>query len=369
MLNENREHKIIKTSLISLLANIILSAFKISMGLFSASTVIVLDGVENISNALGIILTIIGIKLSSKTPDKKHPLGYGRIEYITDLLVSTLVIYIGFTALIASVGNIKNATNIQYDGYIYFVLVISAIVKLLLSKHEKDIGFKLKSRALVAAAVDSFANALISISIILSALIRLTFGINLEHFIGIVIALLIIRGGIIMIRDTMDEILGRRTNEELKTKIKNIILEFEEVFGVYDLVLHSYGREKNIGSVHIEIKSSLSTLELDLLERKIAKRIYDELHVVLAGISIYTINVDDKSAHSIHKFIKSLESLKESILNIHGILIDTGNKKVYFDIVVNFNEQNIDGLIREIKRKIKTKYPEYEVHIQNDVDI
>ncbi len=366
---QEREKEIIKTSMVGLISNIILSVFKILTGLLSHSTVIILDGVETLSNAFGSILTIIGIKLSGKAPDKKHPLGYGRIEYISDLLVASLVMYIGFTAFIAGVGSIIHREHTEHSYIAYIILSISAVVKLILAKHEKETGFRLKSRSLVGAAVDSLANALVSISILISALIYVKFNIRLENYISVIISLLIIRGGIIMLKDTLGEILGKTVSIEFSGEIKDTMLEFDEVLGVHDLILHSYGRDRYVGSAHIEIPSSISTLELDRLERKIGKKVYNEHGVVLAGISIYAVNVDDEQVYAMYQFIKQFVMSIDRVLDVHGILIDKLDKSIYFDVIIDFEVENTQQIIQQIMAGISQQYSDYKVHIQNDIDI
>lgn len=366
---EERKKEIVRTSTIGIIVSTTLSVFKIIVGLLSNSMVIILDGVENISNALGAVVTIIGIKLSGKAPDKKHPLGYGRIEFITDLLVASFVLYVGLTAFIAGVQNIFQPKSTEYSYTIYGILLLSAVVKFFLARHEKETGLRLKSRALIGAAVDSLANALVSISIIFSAILFEVFGVHLESYIGLAISILIIRGGIIMMRDAIEEVLGKRAKDEHVDQIKSSVLTFDEVLGVHDVVLHSYGRDRYVGSLHIEIPCTISTLELDQLERKIVKRVKETCGVAIAGISVYTVNTEDPEVHAMYREIKSTVLQQKSVLDIHGVMILKEEKKIYFDVILDISVDNHEELIDEIHQKIAQIYGGYEIFIQNDLDI
>ncbi len=262
-----------------------------------------------------------------------------------------------------------NPDTPKYTMATFLVLSVSAMVKLLLAKHEKEVGKKHHSRSLLGASVDSLANAFVSIFIIISAIIYLNYDAQVENYIGIIISLLIIKEGVTLLRDTLEEILGKKAKPEFIKGIKDTIKEFDEVSGVYDVILHSYGRDRYVGSLHIEIPCTMDILSLDTLERKISRKIYKEYGVGLEGISIYTINTIDEEMHEMYDFIREVACRQKDVLNAHGVYVDREAKEIFFDIVVDFKVTDIKALVGRIREDLQKKYDGYRIYIKTDIDI
>lgn len=363
-----RKKVIVRTSIIGIAVNVFLSVFKVGVGIFSNSIAVILDAVNNLSDALSSVITIIGTKLSSKNPDKKHPFGYGRIEYLSSMLVAGIVIYAGITALVESVKKIINPVHSHYGTVSLAIIFIGIIVKLVLGRYVKIKGREVNSGALIASGADALFDAILSTSVFLSAIIFILFEISLEAYVGMAIALFIIKAGIDMMIDTLDDIIGRRVNNEISIEIKNIIKEEPYIKGVYDLALFNYGPDKYYGSVHIELPDTMTVNDVDMITRKIQYSVYMKTGVIMTGIGVYSYNTTDKDAVKIREKIYSSVISHEWVIQMHGFYIDRGKKFISFDIVLSFDIEQKEA-IEIIHSEIKKLYPDYTIQIVPDIDL
>ena len=231
----SRNRIIIRTSVIGILANVFLAAFKAVVGLTSNSIAIVMDAVNNISDAASSVITIVGAKLAGKEPDRKHPYGYGRIEYLSAMVISLLVLYAGLTAFVESVRKIIQPDTPDYSAAALVIVAVAVVVKIVLGRYVKRTGEKVRSDSLINSGEDARLDSVISASTLVAAAVYLLFRVSLEAWLGAVIALVIIRSGIGMLRDALSRILGQRADAQLAGDIKSTIGQFPEIGGVYDL--------------------------------------------------------------------------------------------------------------------------------------
>ena len=217
----NREKVIVRTSVIGILTNVFLAAFKAFVGIVSHSIAVTLDAVNNLSDALSSIITIVGTKLAGKLPDKKHPLGYGRIEYLSAMIVSGIVLYAGITSLVESVKKIFQPETPDYSTVSLIIIAVAVAVKILLGRYVKAQGQKVNSGSLVASGSDALFDAILSSSVLLCAILFLVTGLSLEAYVGVVISCFIIKSGIEMMIETLNEILGMRADKETTDRIKH----------------------------------------------------------------------------------------------------------------------------------------------------
>ena len=365
----DREKEVIKVSIISILSNIVLVFFKMIVGLISNSIAIISDAINNLTDALSSIITIVGTKLAGKKPDKKHPYGYGRIEYITAFIVSAIVLYAGIAAFVESFKTILNPSDVDYSMVTLIILIFAIIVKISLGIFVKNKGKQIKSSSLVASGSDSFNDALLSISVLLSIIIYLIFKINIESYVSTFLSLFIIKSGLELIKESVDNMIGTRVDSSLTLMIKKEIKKESEVKGVFDLILNNYGPDMYLGSVHIEIDDSLTVTDVDKISRRISKRIYNKFGVVLHTIGIYSINTKDNRVISIQKDINKIIFSHKEIIQMHGFYIDEEEKTISLDIIIDFNCKNKEGLYGIIYDEIKNKYSEYNINITLDIDI
>ena len=364
----DRNKIIIRTSIIGILTNVFLAGFKALVGLLSHSISVTLDAVNNFSDAVSSIVTIIGTKLANRKPDKEHPLGHGRIEYIAAMVVAALVIYAGITAGIESVKKIVNPEKAEYTVVSFVIIGVAVIVKIILGTYVKSQGKKTHSGALEASGKDALFDAILSGSVLVGAIISYFTRFNPEPYLGVVIALFIFKAGLEMMSETLDFILGKRVDSELTTKIKETICSVEGVRGAYDLMVNNYGPDRNYASVHIELPDTMTVEEVDVLTREIEKKVYTETGVIMVGVGVYSYNTKDNEAAEIRNEVSEIILANEWALQMHGFYIDLQKKTMRFDVVLSFDIGQKEGL-EILYKELGEKYPDYSITITPDVDI
>ncbi len=364
----SRDQVIIRTSVIGILSNVLLAVFKAAIGFLSNSIAVILDAVNNLSDALSSFITIIGTKLAGKLPDKKHPLGYGRIEYLSAMIVSGLVLYAGISAAVESVKKIINPETPNYSILSLIIIGIAVGVKLLLGRYVKKQGLKVHSGSLIASGSDALFDAILSASVLISAIIFVTTGLSLEAYVGVIIAVIIIKSGVEMMVDTLNEILGIRADKATTDRIKQLVMEEPGVQGAYDLILYNYGPDKNLASIHIELPETMTVREVDRLTRKLEAKVLKETGVILAGVGLYSYNTDNSEADRIRDEVRAKVLAHEWAVQIHGFYLDSETKEMRFDVVMNFNINPKEGL-QILYKEIGQAYPEYTIMIAPDVDV
>ncbi len=364
----NRERAIVRTSIIGIAANVLLVAAKATVGLISNSIAIVLDAVNNLSDALSSVITIVGTKLAAKKPDKKHPLGYGRIEYLSAMIVAAIVLYAGGTSLVESIKKIISPETADYSTVTLIVVGMAVVFKFVLGRYVKSVGKKVNSASLTASGSDALFDAILSASVLLSAAIYLIWGVSLEAYVGVLISAFIIKAGIGMLLETLDEILGRRADRELVSAIKETVCEHEAVSGAFDLILHSYGPDRYVGSVHVEIADTMTADEIDRMEREIAEAVYAKHGVVMAGIGIYSMNTRNDEITKIRSEVFKIASSHDGVLQLHGFYADTGKKTISLDVILDFELEDRGDALAAIKEEIEKAFPDYSVRLTMDID-
>lgn len=368
-MNEHERNKVIvRTGVIGIVVNVLLAGMKAAVGLIAGSVAVVLDAVNNLSDALSSVITIIGAKLSAKRPDRKHPLGYGRIEYLSAMIVAALVMYAGVTALVESVKKIINPGTPEYSVFSLILIGAAVAVKIVLGRYVKGEGKKADSGSLIAAGSDALFDAVLSASVLLSAILYMTTRVSIEAYVGVVIAGFIIKSSIEMMIETVNEILGKRTDPEVSRFVKELIAEEEGVMGAYDLIINNYGPGRNYASVHIEVPDGIKASEIDRMTRSIQARVHEKTGIILTGIGVYSFNTDDGEASRIREEVSRIALSREGVLQMHGFYLDREKKDLRFDLVFGFDADPAK-LTEEIRDEIAGILPGYSVMIAPDVDI
>ena len=368
-MNKTRKQTIIKTSTIGIITNFLLSIFKALIGYLSSSIAIILDAVNNLTDALSSIITIIGTKLAGRAPDKEHPFGHGRIEYISALSISILVMYAGVTSIIEGIKKILHPELPNYSKITIIILIVATITKIILGLYFKRIGKKVKSESLVNSGTDALMDSIISASTLIAAITYIVFKISLEAYLALIISLIIIKSGISMIKITLSQILGETPDKKITKAIINTVEEIPNIYGAYDLILNNYGPETYIGSIHIEVEEDMTAKEIDELTRKISNKVYKEHNVILSAIGIYSINTKDEEVIKIRKDIDNIVESYKSVIQLHGFYLDRKEKIINFDIILDFEDLNRQETYKEIYNKVQEKYPDYKITITMDIDI
>ena len=364
----DREKTIVKTSFIGIGANVLLAAFKAVIGIVSNSIAVTLDAVNNLSDALSSVITIIGAKLGAKDPDKKHPLGYGRIEYLSSMLVAAIVLYAGITSLVESVKKIIHPETADYSTISLVIIAVAIVVKLVLGAYVKKQGEKVNSGALIASGSDASFDAILSASVLASAIIFLIWGISLEAYVGVVISGFIIKAGCEMMSETLSDIIGQRGDQDEVRGLKQLICEEEEVLGAYDVTLFNYGPNKNYGTAHIELPDTMSVDDVDRITRRIQNKVFQKTGIILTGIGVYSYNTSNDEAAQMRNRIRDIVLLHDWALQIHGFYADIEMKTVRFDVVVSFDVDKNEA-VKELLEEVRKEYPDYTFMIVPDVDV
>ena len=341
-----REKTIIRTSIIGIVANVFLAAFKAVIGLMTHSIAIVLDAVNNISDAGSSLITIIGTKLAGREPDKKHPFGYGRIEYLSAMIISVIVLYAGITSLVESIKQIIHPETPEYNAVSLVIVAVAVAVKIVLGRYVKGVG----ESTLVAAGI------------------FLCFHISLEAWLGAIISIVIIKSGLEMLGGTISQILGERNDVELAKAIKNTVLSFPDVQGAYDLVLNNYGPDTWNGSIHIEVPDTYSAAQLDQLIREITIKVLAEHRVLLTAIGVYSVNTKDAEVIEAHKRVRDIVFSHEHVREMHGFYLLKDKRTMRFDIVVSFDARDRRAVYQSVVDDVRKAYPGYALQVAMDTD-
>ena len=365
---QQRDKVIVQTSVIGIVTNVALAGFKAAVGLLANSIAVLLDAVNNFSDALSSVITIIGAKLAGKAPTKKHPLGYGRIEYLSALIVSAIVLYAGVTSLVESVKKIITPEEADYSILSLVIIAVAVVVKLILGLYVRRRGKAVDSTALVASGSDALFDAILSTSVLACALVARFTGLSLEAYVGVVISIFILRAGFGMMAETVSDILGQRTDADTAKEVKSILSSLPGVRGAYDLVLNNYGPNKNYGSVHIEVPASMTAEEIDRLTRRAETEVYRATGIILTGIGIYSFNEENGDAASIRERVEEIVLAHEFALQTHGFYADPETKEMRFDVVIAFDTDRAEALAT-LSKEVSEAFPDYTVHITPDVDV
>lgn len=358
----NRSASIKKVSLISIGANVLLVIFKAAVGLISGSIAIILDAVNNLADALGSGIAILGVILAGKKPDSKHPFGYGRIEYLSAVVISAIVLFAGISSIIESVKSIFNPEPASYNWVTILIVVSAIFAKILLGGYVKKQGKKLESESLVASGTEAIGDAALSASTLLAIAASAIWGISIEGYVGAVISLMIVKAGAELMLSSLSNILGKRTQGELASEIKSEIAAVDGVLGVYDLILHDYGPDSAMGSVHVEVSDSASATDIHKIIRHIQLAVAKRFHIILT-VGIYAANTTDPEVVQMKEHVKACALQQKGVTGFHAFFME-GNC-ISFDLVVDFN-CNIPAACEAIKAAVLEQLPSAEVLINID---
>lgn len=363
----DRDKVIIRTSVRAIITNIILVAFKATIGLIVNSIAIVLDAVNNLSDAVSSIITIVGTKLAGKAPDKEHPYGHGRIEYIASVIIALIILAAGVASLKESVQKIIAPVHADYSVASIIIVTVAIFVKFFLGRYVKNTGKKINSQSLIASGTDAFFDAVVSFSTLVAAIVSIVWNLSLEGYLGVIIGALIIKSGVEIMKETLNTIIGLRADGELSKKLKERINSYDEVEGTYDLILHSYGPSRIIGAANIQVDENMNAKQIHGLTKQIQGDIYKEFGIILT-IGIYASNKTDTEAVSIKRDLQEILKKYPEVLQFHGFYFDAKANNVSFDIIVDFSIKDPREVRNKIIEELKAIYPNYDYFVVLDND-
>ncbi|MBR6069263.1 MAG: cation transporter [Ruminococcus sp.] len=363
-----RERTIVRTSIIGIIANVFLATFKAIVGLLSHSIAITLDSVNNMSDVASSLITIIGTKLAKKQPDRKHPWGHGRAEYLSSMIIAVIILYAGITSFVESVKKIIRPETPDYSAAAIVIVSVAIIVKVILGTYVQKTGRRVNSDSLVNSGTDALMDSIISASTLAAAIIFIIWHISLEAWLGAVISVIIVKSGIEMLTRTISHLIGQRVSVETARKVRECIMTFPQVRGVYDLIFHDYGPDKFNCSGHIEVPDTLTAREIDQLQRQIAIELYVRHGIILTALSVYTYSELDGREKAVRGQIYDIAMSVEHVLEAHGFYLDEEQKRIQFDIIVSFDAPDRNAVYKEAVRRVREAYPEYELYCTLDTD-
>ena len=358
----DRSGRIIRTSIIGIAANVLLAAFKATVGLLASSVAIVMDAVNNLSDALSSVITIIGAKLSTRPADRKHPYGHGRIEYFSAIIIAVIVLSAGITSLIESVKKIFHPTEPSYTTVTLVVIVVAIAVKIVLGLFVKRKGSQLKSDALIASGFDALFDAIITLATLVSAGIMLLWGVSLDGILGALISIVIIKAGIEMLASPVNELLGTSISADFARQIQKEVSDFDGVHGVFDLILHNYGPDVKIGSLHINVYDTMSAHEIHGLTRKITMQMI-ERHGIIMTVGIYAIATGDNRHAELQSQVMQTLSAHKDIIQVHGFYYSEKEKYLSVDVVPDVAVHDDAAFVRQLISEIQPLAPGIQVDI------
>ena len=367
--SSERETAIVRTSAIGIAANVALAAFKAAVGILSNSIAVTLDAVNNLSDAISSIITIVGTKLSNKKADREHPFGHGRIEYITTTIIAAIIMYAGISSFIKSIQGIMDPVTPDYSPLSLVIITVAVLVKIILGHYVRSVGNRVNSDTLIASGSDALFDATLSTSVLTAALIFIFTKISLEAYVGVIISVFIIKASIELLQGSIKEIIGMRPDAALSTLIYDIVKEDPDAEGVYDLIIHNYGPDRFVGSFHTEVLDTTSAIEIDTMTRRLSTEIYKQTSgkIIIAAIGIYARNTTDNRIVKMRTEVTEMALAHEGVLQVHGFIADIENQFMAFDAVIEFG---YDGkqIVHDIIHEVEAAYPDMNVSVLLDRD-
>lgn len=363
-MSTSRNSRITLVSAVGIGANVLIAGTKVVVGLLANSVAVLMDAVNNLSDAMSSAITIIGVKLAGRKPDAKHPFGYGRIEYFSAIIISGIIFAAGASSLVESVKAIFHPETTDFSWVSVIVIVVALLAKVVLGRYFRLRGKALNSDALVASGIEATYDAVLSASTLLAAGVSMIWGISIDGYIGALISLFIIKTGIEMLLDPLGKVVGNRLQGDLSVAIKQRVKEVPGVLGVYDLVLHDYGPDRAMGSLHIEVSDSMSARDVHKVCRRVAALVYTEFKA-LVTVGIYASNDTDPEILAMQDKVRDLAMAHKGVKQIHGFFVD-GNM-IAFDIVIAFNH-DAAAICRDLAEEVSQAYPGHRAAINVDTD-
>lgn len=323
-------------SVVGIISNAILCIAKILVGLISGSIAIIADGINNLADASSSVITLAGFKLSAMPEDEEHPYGHARIEYITGMIVSVLIVVVGVELIKSSIDKILHPEPLEFSWSIVIVLLLAILLKIWQAMFNIKVGKKINSVALTATGADSRNDVISTAAVLFSIIIGKMANIQIDGYMGVLVALFIIWSGIGLIKETSSPLLGEAPDPDLVAAISEMASDFDGVLGIHDLVVHNYGPGKIFASIHIEVDANGDLMEshdmVDNIERQLSKK----LHIVLTA-HMDPIKIDDPIVALMNEVTAKVTDSLDGISNVHDLRVVPGptHTNIIFDIVVN----------------------------------
>ncbi len=358
----SREGVILTTSGLGVIVNVLCSVLKIVIGLAVSSIAVVSEGLNNATDAASSLLTIVGTKLAGKHPTEKHPFGYGRVEYLTSLIIAGLILYTGIESFTGAVDGILHPYEMELSFVITGIIAVSAVIKLFLGTYMIREGKRIDSGSLVAVGKECRADCIVSVMTIVATLVYLLFDLSLDAYAAVVTSLFIIKTGAEVLKDTVSELLGKPGDKALAQELYRVIREEPMVLNAADMMLHNYGPDAYSGSVNIEIDCGRTVEEVYSNIHALQLRIMHEYQVTMV-FGIYAVNNDRETLKELREYIARFVREQEHVRSFHALYIDPKNNDIYCDLVVDYSLRDWDALEEEFRTYMHERYPQNRVEV------
>lgn len=350
------------SSIVGIFCNVLLFAAKFLIGALMHSISVMADGFNNLSDAASSIISFVGVKMAEKPADEEHPFGHGRIEYIAALVVAFLVIEVGFSFLKSSIGKLKNPEEITFELVPFLILVLSIGVKLWLAYFNRKLGKKIDSKVMLATAADSMGDVITTGATILSILVCTFTGFNIDAIAGLVVSLIVMWAGVGIAKDTLEPLIGQAADPELAAKIKQEVESYEGIAGTHDLIVHNYGPNRSMASIHAEVPRDIdieaSHEIIDRIEREVSKKLG-----IFLVIHMDPVEVRDERVLAVKETLEKVVKDLDPETTFHDFRMVWGEKRInlIFDVLVPFSydkekQKNLEKQIARCMSEVDSRY-------------
>lgn len=360
----DRQKKIIRSSIISVIGNIVLAAAKGVVGAMTGSVAITLDAVNSITDAFGSIIAIIGTKLAGQSASHDHPFGFGRVEYLTSIIIAALILAAGFSSFFEAVRSIMNPTTPQYSFITLAVVVVAALVKFGLGVYLLRLGKNLNSDTLVGSGSDSLMDGGVSFATFLAGIIYILSGLQVESWLAAGIALLIIRTGAKLLISTASKLLGERVSPEVAEQVEQEVRAVDGVQLASGLVLLDFGPQQVSGSIHITVDGQMTIAEYDVVAREVQARVRKNCNVTLAGVTPYPATENSEEARTVRNALGRIVWKNEHVVDLSGLYVEPATRTARFDAIADFEVKDLDQLQARIVESCMSEFPDWQFDVR-----
>lgn len=358
----SREGQITAASSLNIAVNLLVSAVKIAIGLLTSSIAILSDGAHNMADAASSVLTIVGTKLSARKPTRKHPFGFGRIEYLTSLVVAALILYTGFEFFVSAVKLMFEPAQLDISYVSLVIICVAAVLKYILGAYTVRVGKRVDSLSLTAVGMESCNDSYISALTLLTALIFIFTGFSIDAYAGIITSVIIIKAGLEILSDTVSRLLGKAGDRELADSLYKEIRSTPGILNAADMMLHNYGPDAYSGSVNLEIDHKMTMEEVYSIVHELQLRIMHQYGVTMV-FGLYAVDADSEDSRRMRAAIASFVSGYEHVLSYHALFISEKEKRIYCDLVVDYELESWEKLRCDFTEYMSGLYPEYSLEL------
>ena len=358
-------------SIVGIFCNVFLFAVKFALGLILRSVSVTADAFNNLSDAGSSIISFVGVKMAEKPADRDHPFGHGRIEYIAALVVSFLVLEVGFTFLKDSIGKIRTPEELNFQTISVVILLLSISVKLWLGLFNRKLGEKINSKVMMAVFTDSMGDVITTAATILSLVFFRISGVNIDGFVGVGVALVVMWAGVGIAKDTLEPLIGEAIDPEVYSEIKRFVESYDGIEGTHDLIVHNYGPGRSMASIHAEVPNDVDIEQsheiIDRVEREAAKQLGIFLVIHMDPVEMKdqrVLKIKDRTVRLLYEL--------DSACSIHDFRVVHGEHQInlIFDMVIpiEYDEEKKKQLPLQLEKCLKEADSRYECVITAEYD-